>query len=73
MKKKMKEKKMSHGEGLIYISEVDIWKDKLRIKVVDLGNEKKEQWIFMSPREAEFLVNDIWLALKRLKSSIEIL
>ena len=73
MKKKMKEKKMSYGEGLIYISEVDIWKDKLRIKVVDLGNEKKEQWIFMSPREAEFLVNDIWLALKRLKSSIEIL
>ena len=63
---------MSYGEGLYNISEVDIWKDKLRIKVVDLVNEK-EQWIFMGPKEAQSLVNDIWLKVEDYKSSIRIL
>ena len=53
----MKEKRMSYGEGLYNISEVDIWKDKLRIKVIDRVNEK-EQWIFMGPKEAQSLVID---------------
>ena len=68
----MKEKRMSYGEGLYNISEVDIWKDKLRIKVVDLVNEK-EQWIFMGPKEAQSLVNDIWFKVEDYKSSIRIL
>ena len=63
---------MSYGEGLYNISEVDIWKDKLRIKVVDLVNEK-EQWIFMGPKEAQSLVNDIWFKVEDYKSSIRIL
>ena len=68
----MREKRMSYGEGLYNISEVDIWKDKLRIKVVDLVNEK-EQWIFMGPKEAQSLVNDIWFKVEDYKSSIRIL
>ena len=68
----MKEKRMSYGEGLYNISEVDIWKDKLRIKVIDRVNEK-EQWIFMGPKEAQSLVNDIWFKVEDYKSSIRIL
>jgi len=68
----MKEKRMSYGEGLYTISEVDIWKNKLRIKVVDNVNEK-EQWIFMGPKEAQSLVNDIWFKVEDYKSSIKIL
>ena len=56
---------MSYGEGLFHISEVDIWKNKLRIKVVDLLMEK-EQWIFMSLKEAQSLVNDLGITLEEI-------
>ena len=46
-----------YGEGMFYIKDIDIWKNKLRLIV---ANEfEKDRFIFMNPTQAQELVNKI--------------
>ena len=47
-----------YGNGLIYIKNIDIWKDKLRLTVYD-SIEESTTYIFMSCTDGISLSNDI--------------
>ena len=47
-----------YGDGLIYIKNIDIWKGKLRLTVLDTV-EKSEMYIFMTHDKAHELAIDL--------------
>ena len=47
-----------YGNGLIYIKNIDIWKDKLRLTIYD-STEESTTYIFMSCTDGISLSNDI--------------
>lgn len=47
-----------YGNGLIYIKNIDIWKDKLRLTVYD-STEESTTYIIMSCTDGISLSNDI--------------
>jgi hypothetical protein len=57
-----------YGEGIFYIKNIDIWKNKLRLTVAD--SLDKDQFIFMGPEDAQKLVNDIWVKVEDYQNTI---
>ncbi len=57
-----------YGEGIFYIKDIDIWKNKLRLTVADSLGE--DQFIFMGPDDAQKLVNDIWVKVEDYQNTI---
>tara|TARA_Y100000296_G_scaffold87176_1_gene130336 strand:- start:1758 stop:1949 length:192 start_codon:yes stop_codon:yes gene_type:complete len=57
-----------YGEGIFYIKNIDIWKNKLRLTVADSFGE--DQFIFMGPDDAQKLVNDIWFKVEDYQNTI---
>ena len=47
-----------YGNGLIYIKNIDIWKDKLRLTIYD-STEESTTYIIMSCTDGISLSNDI--------------
>jgi hypothetical protein len=68
---KIKENMMdkTYGFGIYYISQVDIWKNKLRLVVQD-SNGGNDRYIVMEPKEAQEFVNDIWLTVENHQNTI---
>ena len=57
-----------YGEGMFYIKDIDIWKNKLRLTV---SSELVEyQFITMNPANAQELVNKIWMTVEDYQNKI---
>ena len=55
-----------YGEGMFYIKDIDIWKNKLRLTV---ANEfEKDRFIFMKTTQAQELVNEIWSTVEKYRN-----
>ena len=55
-----------YGEGMFYIKDIDIWKNKLRLTV---ANEfEKDRFIFMKTTQAQELVNEIWAIVEKYRN-----
>ena len=55
-----------YGEGMFYIKDIDIWKNKLRLIV---ANEfEKDRFIFMKTTQAQELVNEIWSTVEKYRN-----
>ncbi len=58
-----------YGEGMFYIKDIDIWKNKLRLIV---ANEfEKDRFIFMNPTQAQELVNKIGITVKNYQNTLK--
>ena len=58
--------KIMYGEGMFYIKDIDIWKNKLRLIV---ANEfEKDRFIFMKTTQAQELVNEIWAIVEKYRN-----
>ena len=58
-----------YGEGMFYIKNIDIWKNKLRLIV---ANELEgDRFIFMNPIQAQELVNKICVTLEDYKNTLK--
>ena len=59
----------AYGEGMYYISKVDIWKDKLRLVVKD-STTRGMRLIVMEPKDAQEVVNDIWFTVQDYQNTL---
>ena len=58
-----------YGEGMFYIKDIDIWKNKVRLIV---ANEfEKDRFIFMNPIQAQELVNKIWVTVEDYQNTLK--
>ena len=47
-----------YGNGLIYISSIDEWKNKIRLTVID-SVEETEMFVLLTPKESYNLAKDL--------------
>jgi len=57
-----------YGEGMFYIKDIDIWKNKLRLTVS--SELVEDQFIIMNPANAQELVNKIWMTVEDYQNKI---
>ena len=57
-----------YGEGMFYIKDIDIWKNKLRLIVS--SESEGDQFIFMNPAQAQKLVNKIWFTVEDYQNTL---
>ena len=57
-----------YGEGMFYIKNIDIWKNKLRLTVS--SELVEDQFITMNPANAQELVNKIWMTVEDYQNKI---
>jgi len=57
-----------YGEGMFYIKDIDIWKNKLRLTVS--SELVEDQFITMNPANAQELVNKIWMTVEDYQNTI---
>jgi hypothetical protein len=57
-----------YGEGMFYIKDIDIWKNKLRLTVS--SELVEDQFITMNPANAQELVNKIWMTVEDYQNKI---
>ena len=55
-----------YGEGMFYIKEIDIWKNKLRLIVA--REFEKDRFIFMDHTQAQELVNKIFNTVEKYRN-----
>ena len=58
-----------YGEGMFYIKDIDIWKNKLRLIVAN--DFEKDRFIFMNPIQAQELVNKIWVTVEDYQNTLK--
>ena len=52
-----------YGDGVFFIKDVDIWKNKLRLTIADVA-DGSYRYVFMKSEDAQRLVNDIWFKVE---------
>ena len=57
-----------YGEGMFYIKNIDIWKNKLRLTVS--SELVEDQFITMNPANAQELVNKFWMTVEDYQNKI---
>jgi len=55
-----------YGEGMFYIKDIDIWKNKLRLIVA--SEFEKDRFIFMDHTQAQELVNKIFNTVEKYRN-----
>lgn len=55
-----------YGEGMFYIKDIDIWKNKLRLIVA--SEFEKDRFIFMDHIQAQELVNKIFNTVEKYRN-----
>ena len=58
-----------YGEGMFYIKDIDIWKNKLRLIVAN--DFEKDRFIFMNPTQAQELVNKILVTVEDYQNTLK--
>ncbi len=58
-----------YGDGVFFIKDVDIWKNKLRLTIADVA-DGSHRYVFMNSEDAQRLVNDIWFKVEDHQNAI---
>ena len=58
-----------YGDGVFFIKDVDIWKNKLRLTIADVA-DGSYRYVFMKSEDAQRLVNDIWFKVEDHQNAI---